>query len=226
MDFLYRFRDWLSGPPAIAVIILILAFPLQRVMEKMAPKELFEIPLNLDEPPPPPPPPKPEIKPPEPVPPQPQQVQPVEKADVITPESVVIETKPPPPPPQETPKQVVEMPKVEIPAAPSGPSISSIQTGYEGKLKAYLNSVKRYPTSREARQQRPEGTVRIWFELNRDGSLKDTGVEKTSDSLILDQAALSTVRKGSYPPFPEETYPGETSHRFVTNLEYKLEQAN
>jgi protein TonB len=223
MDFFYKFRQWLSGPPAIIIAIIVITTPITRVVERMVPKDLFEMPITLSDPAPPPPPP-----PPKQVQVQPQEVQPVvapQVQDVITRESVVIETRPAPPP---EPVKVVEAPKVIAPppqvAVGTGPSIGQIQAGYETKIKAYLESIKRYPTSREARSQRPTGRVGLWIEVSRDGTLKDVGIAKSSDFILLDNAALATVRQGKFPPFPADTYPGESFRRFTFTLEYNLEQ--
>jgi protein TonB len=220
MDFLYRFRQLFSGPPAIIVMIIVVTTPLTKVMETLAPKELFEQQIDLSEPPPPPPPPK--VVQEE----QPQKVEavvPSPPADVITKDSVVLDVKPAPP----EPPRAIETPRVEAPvqAAPRV-DVGAIQVSYERIIRGYLESIKRYPTSREARSQRPTGKVGIWLEVNRDGSLKDAGIAKTSDSIILDNAALATVRQGKFPSFPPEAYPGETSHRFSVSLEYNLEQQN
>jgi len=95
-----------------------------------------------------------------------------------------------------------------------------VSASYTGKVRAYLNSIKRYPTSREASIQRPEGKVRIWFVLKRDGSLVDAGVEDSSNSILLDNAGLTTVRRGSMPPF-ESAFGSEETHRFTVDLEFK-----
>jgi protein TonB len=87
-------------------------------------------------------------------------------------------------------------------------------------VRGYLNTIKRYPTGREVSLQRPRGTTRIWFTLNRDGSLVDADIETSSDSIYLDKQALKTVRGGSYPPFPAEAWPGESQHRFTVDLEF------
>jgi protein TonB len=83
--------------------------------------------------------------------------------------------------------------------------------------------VKRYPTSREARLQRPQGKARLWLEVGRDGGLRDAGLEETSGSMILDNAALSAVRQGRYPAFPAQAWAGRDAHRFTVTLEYTLE---
>ncbi len=223
MDFFFKFRRFLSGPPAIIVAIVIITTPITRVVERMLPKE-FEIPINLNDPPPPPP---PKVEQQDVAKPQPVELQPVQPADVITKESVVVETKPAPPP--EVPRST-DAPKVvdASPPAPAktGPSVGQIQAGYESIIRGYLESIKRYPTSREARLQRPQGKVDVWIEVHRDGSLKDAGILKSSDHNILDNAALSTIRNGKYPPFPAEAYPGESSHRFSATLEYIAQTEN
>jgi len=222
MEFLYRFRQIFSGPPAIIVMILVITTPLTKVMEAMAPKDLFEQQIDLTEPPPPPPPP-PKVVQEE----QPQKVEsvvPQPPADIITKDSVVLDFKPAPP----EPPRAIETPRVEPPPVPAAPrvDIGAIQVSYERIIRGYLESIKRYPTSREARSQRPTGKVGLWLEVNRDGSLKDAGIAKTSDSIILDNAALATVRQGKFPSFPPEAYAGQPSHRFTVSLEYNLEQQN
>ncbi|MDQ6685634.1 MAG: energy transducer TonB, partial [Pseudomonadota bacterium] len=87
----------------------------------------------------------------------------------------------------------------------------------------YLNGIKRYPSSREARQLRPTGTVRVWIEIDRSGKMLDAGVDTSSNSPILDQEALKTARSGRYPPFPEGAFAGLTFRRFVVAIEYILE---
>ncbi len=217
MDFLYRFREWLSGPPAIILAVIVVTTPITKVIERLAAKD-DETEINLNEPPPPPPPP-PKEEPKE-TPPEPKEVQPVAPVpDVITKESVVTEVKPP------APEPVVDAPKSTAPPAPvqTGPTVAQIEAGYSGIILKYLESIKRYPTSREARTQRPTGKVYLWVEVGRDGSMKEAGIIKSSFSNILDNAALATARGGQYPPFPATAFPGESSHRFNLTLEYNLE---
>jgi protein TonB len=131
------------------------------------------------------------------------------------------------PPAPEPVKQVEQAPpRVEAPPAPTGPTSAQVQAGYETIIRRYLESIKRYPTSREARLQRPTGKVGIAMEVSRDGSLKDASVSRSSDSLILDNAALATVRGGKFPPFPDNAYPGQATHLFNVTLEYTLEPQN
>jgi len=99
---------------------------------------------------------------------------------------------------------------------------AAAESTYFAAVRSYINSVTRYPTSREARSQRPAGTVQVGIELSRDGKLRDVKVEKSAESIILDQAALATVRQGSYPAFPANAWPGQASRRFSISLEYSL----
>ncbi len=220
MDFLYRFRNFISGPPAIILALLVVTTPITKVIERLAQKD-DETVVNLDEPPPPPPPP-PKIE--RELPPEPKEVQPVAPVpDVITKESVVTEIKPP------APEPVKEAVKSEVPPGPpvpAGPTVAQIEAGYAGIIFRYLESIKRYPTSREARTQRPTGKVYLWVEVGRDGSMKEAGIIKSSFSQVLDNAAMATARNGQYPPFPATAFPGESSHRFNVTLEYQLEAQN
>ncbi len=100
---------------------------------------------------------------------------------------------------------------------------TSAQNLYLASLTSYIGSIKRYPSSREARQQRPAGTVQLWVEITRDGKLKDAGIGQSSNSSILDQAALSTVKQGRYNPFPADAWTSQQSHRFTLNIEYALD---
>ena len=86
-------------------------------------------------------------------------------------------------------------------------------------MRAYLNGTKRYPTSREASMQHPQGKVRIWFVLKRDGSLVDAGIEDSSNSILLDNAGLATVKRGTLPPF-ENAFGSEETHRFTVDLDF------
>ena len=94
---------------------------------------------------------------------------------------------------------------------------------YEASLRAYLERIKRYPTSREARQTRPRGVVKVWLELDRTGRLLDSGLTGSSGSNLLDGEALRTIRSGTYPAFPEGEYQGESRHRFTAELLYHID---
>ena len=111
-------------------------------------------------------------------------------------------------------------PVPSIPSAPSAPSTASI---YEAQLRSYLEKIKRYPTSREARLTRPQGAGRVWLEISRNGQVLGVGVMTSSGSNLLDGEALKTLKNGSYPTFPEDAYVGESAHKFSATLNYTLE---
>ena len=96
----------------------------------------------------------------------------------------------------------------------------SLEGEYVNKVRAMLNSTKRYPTGRQASQQRPYGKVKVWFTVSRTGTLLDAGVLESSNSNLLDDAALASVRRGTYPSFPVNTWSGQGQHQFSADLEF------
>jgi protein TonB len=107
-----------------------------------------------------------------------------------------------------------------MPVEPAKPSAAA---GYEAQLLAYLERIKRYPTSREARLSQPQGVVKLWLDISRSGALVAAGLLNSSGSNILDTEALRTVRTAQFPPFSEQVFPNEASHRFSVSLKYQIE---
>jgi protein TonB len=130
---------------------------------------------------------------------------PVQVAPAVAPQPVAETVKPTPPPP---------------PPQPQPPSSAAVENAYVQNVRALLNANKRYPTGREASLQRPSGKAVVWFVLNRNGTLQEAGIEGSSNSILLDNAALSTVRRTSYTPWPEGSWPGQTQHRFTVTLDF------
>jgi periplasmic protein TonB len=227
-DSLMRHRDAVAMLPAIVVLALLATASVKQIVKLKDNSEPMTVSLYEEPPPedlPPPPKPQPRVIPPEATPPrpQPQQVVDPQPAPVVTQPAEAI-SAPVATAPVQTPTPPV--PPVAAPAStpPARHSANeSLEATYVAKLRTYLNSIKRYPTSREARQQHPQGKVRMWLELARDGTLRNLGVEETSGSMILDGAAQSTVRQGSYPAFPDEMWAGNATHRFAVTLEYLLD---
>lgn len=114
----------------------------------------------------------------------------------------------------------VAVPPLAEPVKVAPPSSAAIENGYVLGVRALLNVNKRYPTGREASLQRPSGKAVVWFVLNRNGVLQEAGIEGSSNSILLDNAALSTVRRTSYTPWPEGSWPGQTQHRFTVTLDF------
>ena len=176
----------------------------------------------------PPPPPPPDLpKPTTPPPPTALQVPvPVVMTQVTPPPQI---TPPPsapaaPPPVNPTPAPLdairAPAPSPAPPAPPPAAARASPEDIYVSGLRAYLNSIKRYPTSREARQLRPQGIVKLKLEIDRAGLLLNATVEASSGSLLLDNEALRTVRNGRFPAIPAEAFAGQATKIFIVPVEY------
>ncbi len=122
------------------------------------------------------------------------------------------------PPP--VPAVIAAPPAPQIDEARAKAHIASLEGEYIGKVRAMLNSTKRYPTGRQASQQRPEGKTKLWFTITRHGALVDVGIMESSNSNLLDDAALATVRRGTYEAFPPNTWVGEEQHTFSTEIAF------
>ena len=123
---------------------------------------------------------------------------------------------PTPAPSLPTATPVQEAPKM----APQPPVSVSLESNYIVSVRATLNANKRYPTGREASLQRPSGKVKLWFVLARNGALQDAGIDESSNSIILDNAALSTLRRTTYAPWPEGSWASQTQHKFTVTLDF------
>ncbi len=232
MAYFYRHRNVPAGAAAFAVVAFAVYTQTHRTPPFHRENAQEPVTVTLVEPPPPPapipPPPPPRVPPPPaPTPPRPTPTpaptppKPVESkpAPAPAPNPIpVAKVEPtPPPPPAPTPPPPAPPP---APPAPPPPPAADPSATYTARVRAYLNGIKRYPTGREASIQHPEGKVRIWFVLRRDGSLVDAGIEDSSNSILLDNAGLATVRRGSLPPF-EAAFGGEETHRFTVELDFK-----
>jgi len=125
-----------------------------------------------------------------------------------------------PPPPALPAASVVQAQEAPKPSPPQAPASLSLENNYIASIRATLNSNKRYPTGREASLQRPSGKVKLWFVLNRNGLLQEAGIDESSNSIILDNAALATVRRTSYLAWPEGSWPTQSQHKFTVTLDF------
>ena len=226
-DALFRGRDWIATVPAVVVMSVLLSASLKHLADLREDDSALAVTLYEEEAPPPPP---------EPQPPQPRvreepakaaPVQPQPPVEPVDPRAIEPTAPPrevaPPPPPRETVVPPVPPAAAPVRVPPPVAAAVSVESTYVGRLRAYLEGIKRYPTSREARLQRPQGKVRLWIEIARDGRFRDAGIDRSSGSMILDGAALSTARQGTYPDFPEAAFAGRASQRFTVALDYQLE---
>ena len=226
MEYAYNQRDPSRRVKGIAVVIVVHAVVGYVLVSGMArtglnilkkPLEAVVIQEVIVPPPPPPPPPKL-----------------IEKA-VDAPK---VDAPPPPfvPPPDVTPPATSTAPTIAAtaappptvaavapppPAAPDAKAIAaSMELEWFIKVRSMLDAAKRYPTGRKASQDRPSGKVKVWFIVARNGSLVDVGILQSSDNNMLDDAALATLRRGVYPPFPPNTWVGQEQHKFQTEFEF------
>nr|WP_038497253.1 TonB family protein [Collimonas arenae] len=234
--FFYRFRDALATLPSILILAILIFAGIQKAVKIQPHNDDSLVQIALTEPEPPAPPvavPTPPVLPqvvkpvtspvqpvrqPPPLPTPPQAVTPTAVSNTPSPELAAAPPKPaatPPAAPATTPA-----PEAPPPAAVAKPNNASIEASYISKVRAHLNSIKRYPTGREASQQRPQGKVKVWFVLNRDGTLVEQGIEESSNSMLLDEAARKTINRATFTAFPESSWSGETTHRFSAELEF------
>jgi len=241
-DWVYHRRD----PAALTTTCVVLALLWMGWRHMPAPelphapdKEMVVAMEDLPPPPPPPvqqpltpEPPPPANTPPVPVPAKPLPATPTPAAPTPVPTAAptataspvpqaVAQPVAPQPVAQPAPQPVVTPPAPRANAAPA----HNVSEQYLGELRTYLNGIKRYPTSREARQLRPQGLVKVWLEIDRAGQLLGVGVEASSGTLLLDNEALRTVRNGRYQAFPAEAFAGQPTHRFVIPIEYVVDSA-
>lgn len=235
--FLYRFRDALATLPSIVILAILIFAGIQKAVkiQQHADDSLVQIALTEPEPPAPPVatptppiPTPPQVVKPLPVPVaqpvtsrQPKPAQTVSATPVSNSPSAEVAAPPAAPKAVTAPAPAPVAPPTPEPAPPAvKPNNASIEAGYISKLRAHLNSIKRYPTGREASQQRPQGKVKVWFVLNRDGALVEQGIEESSNSMLLDEAARKTINRATFSAFPESSWAGEANHRFSAELEF------
>jgi periplasmic protein TonB len=110
----------------------------------------------------------------------------------------------------------------EAPAAPSREAAGTIEAQYAATLRTNIDARTVVPNSVEYRLSRPKGETRVNFILDRTGSVLAADVARTSGSNVLDRQAVSIVKTGRYPPFPQTAFRGEPRHSFLVTLEFHL----
>ena len=231
IDRLNQERHKLSSLGSLLLVFFVfsMAQAIKGPAEMLA-QEAMELTTTLIEPllQPPPKTPPPQVKQPEPkpkmlaMPNAPITPAPIEPAREVTaaaesPRPIPTPTPTPTPAPSlPTATPVQEAPKVAV----QTPVSVSLENNYIVSVRATLNANKRYPTGREASLQRPSGKVKLWFVLARNGALQDAGIDESSNSIILDNAALSTLRRTTYAPWPEGSWASQSQHKFTVTLDF------
>jgi protein TonB len=233
IDRLNQERHKLSSLGSLLLVFFVfsMAQAIKGPAEMLA-QEAMELTTTLIEPllQPPPKTPPPQVKQPEPkpkmlaMPNAPITPAPIEPAREVTaaaesPRPIPIPT--PTPTPTPAPSLPTATPVQEAPKVAVQPPVSvSLENNYIVSVRATLNANKRYPTGREASLQRPSGKVKLWFVLARNGALQDAGIDESSNSIILDNAALSTLRRTTYAPWPEGSWASQSQHKFTVTLDF------
>jgi protein TonB len=231
IDRLNQERHKLSSLGSLLLVFFVfsMAQAIKGPAEMLA-QEAMELTTTLIEPllQPPPKTPPPQVKQPEPkpkmlaMPNAPITPAPIEPAREVT---AAAESPRPIPTPTPTPTPAPSLPTAtpvqEAPKVAVQPPVSvSLENNYIVSVRATLNANKRYPTGREASLQRPSGKVKLWFVLARSGALQDAGIDESSNSIILDNAALSTLRRTTYAPWPEGSWASQSQHKFTVTLDF------
>ena len=110
----------------------------------------------------------------------------------------------------------------QAPAAPDRAAAGTIEAQYAATLRTNIDARTVVPDSIEYRLRRPKGETRVNFILDREGSVQEARIARTSGSDILDRQAVSIVKAGRYPPFPQAAFRGESRHSFLVTLEFHL----
>ncbi len=93
---------------------------------------------------------------------------------------------------------------------------------YDATARRELQKVARDPSKPEARNQRLEGKVRVAFEVNSRGELQNAEVIQSSQSKILDSAAMVSMRRTKYPAFAAEMQAGEARRRYTVIFDHRF----
>jgi periplasmic protein TonB len=110
----------------------------------------------------------------------------------------------------------------EAPAAPDKAAAGTIEAQYAATLRTNIDARTVVPNSVEYRLRKPKGETRVNFILDREGAVMAVNVARTSGWDILDRQAVSIVRQGRYPPFPQAAFRDESRHSFIVTLEFNL----
>jgi protein TonB len=234
----YELRDPIALIAA-GLIVATMAYAVNtlRIQQPEATPEPVTVRLvELPETPSPQPTPKPELPPPPQAEPQPPVSQPpvpqIEVAPPLpTPTPVVEAPHPMPKPvvetptpaveaPPPTPKPVVQPPQ-PVATPPAQHSNAATEGAYQAKARSQIAKNKHYPD--EAMQMGMTGSTHVVYVIGRDGKLIRVDVEHSSGHTLLDQAALSAVRKTRFDPIPDDAWIHLKEQTFRTRIDFSID---
>ena len=97
--------------------------------------------------------------------------------------------------------------------------LQDARAGYAAQLGAWLNRHKRYPL--QARQRRQEGTALLRFTVDRNGTVIDYSLQKSTGSALLDRAVLALIKRAQpLPTIPDLI--GQNSFEVVVPIQFQL----
>ena len=107
------------------------------------------------------------------------------------------------------------------PATPFGlpGGVQKSQAQYAGLLQAWFLKHKRYPYP--ARSRRQQGSVKVWFRVDRQGNILERRIDTGSGFAILDKATLDLLDRASPVPTPPQMLQA-TDLTFTVPIAYSL----
>jgi periplasmic protein TonB len=110
-----------------------------------------------------------------------------------------------PPPSDAKPSDAVAAPAPGLSAI-----VAKAEANWHRSLVAHINRYKRYPA--EARAHKIEGIVNVEFTLDRLGQIVSSRVAHSSGSPVLDEEAVTLLRRAAPLPMPPQEVPPEGIH--------------
>lgn len=101
----------------------------------------------------------------------------------------------------------------------SSPQQKSIENAYLSKVRRSIERRKKYPKS--AKRAKQQGTVRVRFTINANGSIRNISLVGGTPYAKLNKAALKILRRiGSFAPIPKKL--GKRSLTVTVPIRYKI----
>lgn len=101
----------------------------------------------------------------------------------------------------------------------SGGGLPGATADYLTTLQAWLEKHKEYPA--RARVRRQQGTVLLYFEMSREGEIREAHIRKGSGHSTLDEEALALIKRAAPLPRPPADF-GGTEIRMVIPVQFSL----